>query len=234
MEKSIPNPTPSIWRILVTSVPKAPWTGFVFGLFLPLVLMQIGDLLQMSKLGFFLALGVCAIFFVVDFFRMMWPNAFALITLFMMTTQYGAHALAARYPDRAVACSFVTILDEGMFALLFLFSLCTRKPLILFLLGKDVAESIPETIQKSSYYLPAWKAVTLIWGVLYAVQTGVLALLIFHPLPCKEFIEFFFGWPLVAVFLVISVALPRWYWITNMPAIERENAEKRVLTEKPT
>lgn len=227
MDQIARKPSLSFWDLFISSLPKVPWHGFVCGLFLPLVLMQIGGMLQTPTFSALAAIGVCVLFFAIEWRRTKQPNAFALITFFMITTQYAAHALAARHPTWTAACSFVAIIDEGTLAVLFFLSLGTKKPLILMFLGKEVTESIPEQIQKSSYYLAAWKAVTFLWGALYAAQTAVLAFLLCHHVPGEKWIEFAFGWPIVMVFLVISVMLPRWYWITRMAAIEQENVQRR-------
>ncbi len=189
--------------------------------------MQASGMAEMPMLGALTAMAVCVLFFAVAWQRTKQPNVFAVITFFMIATQLTAHVLAARHPTWQTAYSFVPIIDEGTLAVVFFVSSCTKRPLILLFLGKEVTEAIPEKIRKSSYYLTAWQAVTFLWGILYTVQTAVLTLLLYHHIPGEKWIEFAFGWPMVLVFLILSVMMPRWYWITRMPAIEREIARPK-------
>ena len=143
--------TGSFGELFISSVRRVPWKGFVLGLFVPLVTMQLCDLLHKPILGAILAMVWCIVFFLADLFVKKEANAFALITLFMIATQFAAHVLTARLPQDAVLLSFVGIIDEGVFCLLLLISCGTKKPLILLLLGKEVPESIPEIIRRSRF-----------------------------------------------------------------------------------
>jgi hypothetical protein len=173
-------------------------------------------------LGVELALALCIVFFVVDTLRMKQLCVFPLITLFMITTQCGAGILSAKHPEWASTLIYVPMLDNGVIALAFLLSAITRKPLIMVMLDPESLKSIPEKIRNSSYYLNAWRLVTLLWGVLYVIQPVVLLILHFHHLPGSSVLEYLFGWPFVAIFLVVSVMLPRWYWRKKMPFLEQE------------
>lgn len=214
----------SLAKLFVTSLPNVPWNGFVFGLFVPLTLMHIGGLLGMPALGAVFAVSFCILFFCCEFVRTRQPNAFALITLFMIATQFAAKALAARMPEHATALSSVGIVDEASLAAIFFLSMWTKRPLVLLFLDRNVTEAIPPKIRRSSYYLTGWRLVTAIWGLLYAAQAMILAYLLSNEVPHAKAIEFIFGWPLVLVLLVVSVMLPRWYWTKNMTAIEQEAA----------
>jgi hypothetical protein len=45
------------------------------------------------------------------------------------------------------------------------------------------------------------------------------------PQAYRKTVDYILGWPIVAVFLVLSVMLPRWYWTVNMPHIEQEHGQ---------
>lgn len=217
-------PKPSPLNIIFTSLPKVPWKDFLCGLFAPLILMQICGHFHAAVIGSILAIAWGLVFFVVDLIIRRQPNMFALITILMISTQFTAGMFAAHHSDWASTMQFVPILDNVILASLFFVSLLTKKPLILLFLGKETLESVPEKIRKSSYHLTGWRMVTLIWGILYAIQPIFHAYLIFHRSPIAEFIDNLFGWPVVVVLLILSVSLPRWYWIKNMPLIEKEIA----------
>jgi Na+-transporting NADH:ubiquinone oxidoreductase subunit NqrB len=119
----------------------------------------------------------------------------------------------------------VPLIDNAVVAVLFLGSLLTRTPLILAMLDRDTLEMIPEKIRKSPYYPKAWRLVTWLWGLLYVAQIFVLAFLFYHHVPGAEAVDYILGWPIVAVFLVLSVMLPRWYWTVNLPRIEQEHSQ---------
>ena len=140
------------------------------------------------------------LFFIVDFVQTRQPSPFAIITLFMFTTKFAAGVMGTHWPQHAKALSFATIFDEGAIALLFFVSLATRYPLVLIFLGEHALAAIPEKIRRSSHYLPAWKLVTLLWAVLYAIQTIVFAVLLYYEIAWRNVVEFIFGWPIVALF----------------------------------
>jgi hypothetical protein len=223
-EQAAQRSSVSFGRLFWTSLPSVPWKGFVLGLFLPLVTLQVCKAFGVPLVGVGLAIGGCTLFFIVDFVKTRRPSPFAIITLLMFTTKSGAGVAAAHWPDHAMALKLATVVDEGILALLFFFSLATSYPLIFLFLDKHTLDRIPEKIRRSSHHLAAWKLATLLWAILYAMQAGVLAWLTYCEIEGRDLIEFVFGWPIVAVFLVMSVMLPRWYWTKHMTAIEREPA----------
>lgn len=225
MTRAVASPPIDLWKLFATSIPRAPWKGFVFGLFLPLIVMQIGGALHKDILGVVVALGLCTVFFVVDSWRTKQLSVFPLMTFFMTATQFAAGMYAYRHAEWKMASTVVPLIDNAAVAVLFLGSLLTRTPLILAMLDRDTLEVIPEKIRQSSYYLKAWRLVTWLWGLLYVVQVFILAILFYHHLPGAEAVDYLLGWPIVAVFLVLSVMLPRWYWTVNMPRIDQEHGQ---------
>ncbi len=214
--------SPSFWNLCVTSAPKAPWRGFFFGLFLPMMLMQVSSAFGKPLLGVALALGACVVFFIVDTRRTKQLCVFPLITFFMTATQFAAGMFAFRHPDWTALTVITPVVDDATLAVIFLGSLATKTPLILAMLDRETLDKIPGNIRRSSYYLHGWRLVTLLWGVIYVIQPIILAALFFHHVPGAEAIDYMLGWPIVVPCLVLSVAIPRWYWIRNMRRIEEE------------
>jgi hypothetical protein len=210
----------SFWNLFCCSIPKIPWKGFIYGLFIPLMIMHIFEHFQYQLIGIAIAVAVCVIFFVIDITLTKWPCIFPLITTFMVITQYAAGVHAAYHPQSALAMSLVPGVDNGLVGLFFLGSLFTKTPLILFLLDKETVERMPVKIKKTPYYLKAWSYITLTWGIAFIIESLLLTTLHIIHSPYEKFLNFVFSWPLVLVLLFFSVMFPSWYWTKNAADIK--------------
>ena len=209
-------------ELFISSIPKVPWRGYIMGLFLPLMLLHIGKQINLSILFFHICLIWCVLFFLVDFYLHRCPCIFPLITFFMVLTQFLAGYYAAVHPSSAFAMSIVPGLDNGLMSVIFLVSLLTKKPLILFLIEKDTIERMPEKIKATSFFVRTWEKVTLVWGIAFVIQSMLLTYLKVANSNLEAFLDFVFSWPLILVLLFFSVMYPRWYWTKNYSKIEEE------------
>jgi hypothetical protein len=116
-------------------------------------------------------------------------------------------------------------LDNGLMALLFLLSLFTSKPLVLFMIEKEAIEKMNIKIRKSSYFVKAWNKVTITWGIAFLIESMLLTYLRVTKSSLEAPLDFLFGWPLILILLFFSVMFPKWYWTKNYPAIEKENEQ---------
>ena len=174
--------------------------------------MQFLGVFHAPVTGVVVGLAWCVLFFLVDLTITRCPCIFPLMTSFMVSTQFAAGMHAAYHPKSALAMSPVTGIDNGLIALVFLGSLFTRRPLILFFLEEETLERIPEKIRKTIYFMKTWNQITVVWGMAYVIQSMLLTVLRVNHSPAEAVVDFLFGWPIVVILLIFSVMFPRWYW----------------------
>ncbi|MFH1452479.1 MAG: hypothetical protein ABIH00_00685 [Armatimonadota bacterium] len=196
-----------------------PWTGFFWGVFLPVNLIYLFKYFNKPILGVYTALLCCALFFFIYYGITKKINVFPIVTFSMTSIAFISFFL------RHHKYLYYAVLGSGdyMLGTIFLITILTPKPFILYFVDEDNLKKIPDIIRDSKYYLRAWKIVTAVWGLMYIKVSLVLTYLRFIHSKDFDYISFVTGWPMVLILLIFSVLFPHYYWSANIKNMEKKD-----------
>ena len=215
------------WSIIQLNLSRMPWSGFVLGMLVPLLLLQFVSLPSIPLLGVYCSLAWLVIVVVATAIVTRTLSVFSVITLFVTLTTIAGRYLTPTHPVFALIPS----LDATIIGLMFVGSMLRPRPFIMSLVGKETIERTERQFGKSKFFYKAWFDVNIIWGMFYIIQGVIISYLMILNMKIGNIINALFGWPSVLVLLYISVDHPRRYWERNREKMKKE-IEAAELYEK--
>jgi hypothetical protein len=215
------------WSIIKLNLSRMPWSSFILGMVVPLLLLEFVSLPSIPLLGVCCALAWLVIVIVTTAVLTRTLSVFSVITLIVTLTTVAGRYLTPAHPVLALIPS----LDATIIGLMFVGSMLRPRPFIMSLVGKETIERTEMQFGKSKFFYKAWFDVNIIWGMFYIIQGVIISYLMILNMEIGNIINALFGWPSVLILLYISVDHPRRYWESNMEKMKRE-IEAAELYEK--
>lgn len=195
---------------------RVPLMDILFGMFIPLNLFHLLMFLRKPLYAIFIPLFICLIYAFTNYVKTKKISVLAILTTLIILLNFGSSFLHGH----KVSYLFIELLDNLIVGILFLVSLATPRPFALLFIEKETLSKIPEKIQKSPYYMNAWKIITAVWGITYVISALILLCLKLIKYKSIEIIDYIFGWPLLLLLIIFSVSFPYYYWKANWKKIE--------------
>ena len=215
------------WSIIKLNLSRMPWSSFVLGMVVPLLLLEFVSLPPIPLLGVYCALAWLVVVIVATAIVTRTLSVFSFITLIVTVTTVAGRYLTPAHP----AFALIPSLDSTIIGLMFVGSMLRPRPFVMSLVGKETIERTEREFGKSKFFYKAWFDVNIIWGMFYIIQGVIISYLMILNMEIGNIINALFGWPSVLVLLYISVDHPRRYWERNMAKMKKE-IEAAELYEK--
>jgi len=199
-----------------------PWKDIFFGLFIPLNLLYGLMYLKMPLAALLVSLGSALLYCVVYLLIARKFSSLSLMTLAMILLGFFTSFLKGH----PLLYFLAEVFDKCIVGFIFLASLLTAKPFVLYFIDEQTIARIPEKIRMSSYHLKAWRIITAVWGIAFVLAGALGTLLEAAHMRGAEVVGYCSGWPLVVVLFMFSVNFPHYYWQATYPAIEAEMSNK--------
>ena len=215
------------WSIIKLNLSRMPWSSFILGMLVPLLLLEFVSLPSIPLLGVYCSLAWLVIVIVTTAMLTRTLSVFSVITMIVTMTTVAGRFLIPAHPGLALIPS----LDAMVIGLVFVGSMLRPRPFVMSLVGKETIERTEKQFGKSKFFYKAWFDVNIIWGMFYIIQGVIVSYLMILNVEIGSIINALFGWPSVLVLLYISVDHPRRYWERNREKMKKE-IEATELYEK--
>ncbi len=220
----------TLGSIVKLNLSRIPWRDFLLGMFLPMIIIEIGSWLGAPLLSAYISLGAVALAAVGIYVFTGAVSIFPLMTFLMLGTQIIAGFLAPRHPFFVLIPS----LDNVALGLIFIGSMLRPRPFIMSLIGKATIGRTEALYGKSKYFFKAWFDINIIWGLFFVIEGVLISYLMILHRGGGRVLDFLFGWPTVLALLYISVDYPRRYWSRHWVKMQAEIAAAEQYENRPT
>ena len=206
------------WEDFKLDLSHIPWANFLLCMFAPLIIMQVGSMLNAQVIGIYIAMGWLIVVAVIYYATTRVVNAFAIITFLVTLTRFIGGFLQHQLP----AFVLTTSVDNTIIGLIFIGSMLRPRPFIMSILDKKTIERTESKFGKSKFFFKAWFDINIVWGLFYVIQGIIISYATALHMQTGEILDYIFGWPSVLVLLYFSVAYPRWYWARHWDQMKLE------------
>lgn len=198
----------SAWASIKLNLSHIPWVNFLLSMFVPLTIMDIGQMVNASLICVYIALGWLAAVAILMYVIKREIDVLAIITFIITLTRL----LAAFLVHLHDVFTLVPSLDNMVLGLIFVGSMLRPRPFVMSLVGKETIEHTEAKFGKSKYFFKAWFDINIVWGLFYIFEGIVISYALALRVETGELFDFLFGWPAVLVLLYFSVDYPGRYW----------------------
>lgn len=182
---------------------------FLISAIVPLVIFYIFDYFQMTLNGIILSGCWCVCVVAIKLIREHKVNVIALLAgIFSAVGLVGT--IISHNPTFYLISPIVI---DILYALIFLGSLLTPRPLIQVFVEDAHLGMFPEELRCTRKYKRAWQIITVAWGILNITQ-ALLRILLLHSVSMSLYYSISTIYSSISspLLLVLSYLFPRWYW----------------------
>ena len=196
----------SSWDTFKNSV---SWRDITLGFIIPKVIFYIAMNKPWLTAGAAVSIFWCVCVFAIQYMRLKKTNFWALLGLSMILIQM-IPVIIKNDPNVNFIASAV---DSILFGAICLGSLIWGKPIIRIFAEKTGARKhIPEIILNSPYYNKAWVIITVVWAVVYLVESAIQLFLALNNYKSVLAVDVFSGWPTMVLLIFFTIQFPKLYW----------------------